>query len=63
LLQIGHGNVGRNVDIPIHMLLPRLFVCPSVDTNVFSVGFEVNVNVVFDDNFVASESIPLTVCR
>ena len=63
IFQIGHGNVARNLEIPIFMILPRHFVCPTIHTNVFCVDFELNVNVVFDDNYVASENVALTLVR
>ena len=63
IFQIGHGNVARNLEIPIFMILPRHFVCPTIQTNVFCVDFELNVNVVFDDNYVASENVALTLVR
>lgn len=37
-IQIGDGNLLRNVSIPIHMVLPRLFTCPTLITSNFRIG-------------------------
>lgn len=37
-IQIGEGNVPCGVAIPIHMVFPRLFTCPTLITNNFKVG-------------------------
>jgi len=61
--QIGDGDVTRNVDIPIYMIFPRQFVCPTIQTNVFAIAFELNINVIFEDNYVAAENVPLILYR
>ncbi|KAK9510199.1 hypothetical protein O3M35_005034 [Rhynocoris fuscipes] len=37
-IQIGEGNVACGIDIPIHMIFPRLFTCPTLITTNFKVG-------------------------
>uniref|UniRef100_A0A0K8TF21 Vacuolar protein sorting-associated protein 26C n=1 Tax=Lygus hesperus TaxID=30085 RepID=A0A0K8TF21_LYGHE len=37
-IQIGEGNVASGIAIPIYMIFPRLFTCPSLATNNFKVG-------------------------
>lgn len=37
-IQIGYGDLMRNVPISIHMVLPRLFTCPTLVTNHFKIG-------------------------
>lgn len=37
-IQIGEGNVARGVPIPIYMIFPRLFTCPTLSTSNFKVG-------------------------
>lgn len=46
-LQIGEGDVCRGLVIPIYMVLPRLFSCPTMVTPRFRVEFELNVIVCF----------------
>lgn len=37
-IQIGDGNLLRNITIPVHMILPRLFTCPTLITSNFRIG-------------------------
>jgi len=37
-IQIADGDVCRGVSIPIYMVFPRLFTCPTLSTNNFKVG-------------------------
>ncbi|CAM9124753.1 unnamed protein product [Ectocarpus sp. 13 AM-2016] len=46
-LQIGEGDVCRGLVIPVYMVLPRLFSCPTMVTPRFRVEFELNVIVCF----------------
>jgi hypothetical protein len=55
-LQVGDGAVCLNLAIPLYMVFPRVFTCPTVITDVFRVEFEVNVIVVFEEGFSVTES-------
>ena len=55
-LQIGDGNVCLNLAIPLYMVFPRVFTCPTVITDIFRVEFEVNVIVVFEEGFVVTDN-------
>lgn len=59
-LQIGDGDVPRNLAIPLYMIFPRLFTCPTTSREGGGIGgsggsggnaveFEVNLIVVFQD--------------
>lgn len=61
-IQIGDGDVLRQTPIPIYMVFPRLFSCPTLETPNFRIEFEVNICVVFD-NYVVSENFPITLHR
>lgn len=37
-IQIGEGDVPRNIAIPIYMVFPRLFTCPTSITANFKIG-------------------------
>lgn len=37
-IQIGDGNLLTNVAIPIYMILPKLFTCPTLITSDFKIG-------------------------
>ena len=38
-IQIGEGDVLRGIQIPIYMIFPRLFTCPTLITPNFKIGF------------------------
>ncbi|XP_067897300.1 vacuolar protein sorting-associated protein 26C isoform X3 [Heterodontus francisci] len=44
-IQIADGNVCRNLAIPIYMVFPRLFTCPTLETTNFKVG--INLSIVY----------------
>ena len=56
-LQIAVGDVVRNMVIPIYMVLPRVYTCPTLSTATFAVGFEVNLQVVLEDGYMVSETV------
>ncbi len=65
-IQVVDGDVVRGLEIPLHMHLPKHFVCASVElteNKTFAVGFELNVIVMFRDNRVVVENISLTLHR
>lgn len=62
-IQIGEGDVCRGITIPIHMVFPRLFTCPTVATTNFKVGFEVNLVIVLKDEHYITENFPLELHR
>ncbi|DAZ98876.1 TPA: hypothetical protein N0F65_002601 [Lagenidium giganteum] len=62
-VQIGWGDVCRQIPIPIYMIFPRLFTCPTMITNGFKVEFETNVVVLFEDGNMITENFPLTLYR
>lgn len=37
-IQIGDGDLLRNAPIQMHMILPRLFICPTLITSNFKIG-------------------------
>ena len=54
---VGSGLVGLYV--PLFMVLPRYFSCPSKNTSAFGINFEANISVIFTDNHIVSENIPI----
>ena len=57
-LQVGEGDVPRGVAIPLYMVLPRMFTCPSFSSKTLSVQFEVNVIVQFEDYYSVIQNVP-----
>ncbi|XP_063298583.1 vacuolar protein sorting-associated protein 26C [Pelobates fuscus] len=62
-IQIAEGDVCRGLRIPIYMVFPRLFTCPTLETTNFKIEFEVNVVVVLHDDHLITENFPLKLCR
>ncbi|XP_020644964.1 vacuolar protein sorting-associated protein 26C isoform X3 [Pogona vitticeps] len=62
-IQIADGDVCRNLPIPIYMVFPRLFTCPTLETTNFKVEFEVNVVVLLHDDHLITENFPLKLGR
>ena len=57
------GDVTRNLPVPLYMILPRVYTCPSLSTAQFKVEFEMNVQVVFNDGYCVTENFPITLNR
>lgn len=62
-IQIADGDVCRGVLIPIFMIFPRLFTCPTLCTSTFKVEFEANIVIVFQDDHLVTENFPITLHR
>jgi hypothetical protein len=62
-LQLGDGDIFRGLSIPIYMVLPRLFTCPTVAARNFKVEFEINLVVVLSDGHLLMENFPVRLYR
>lgn len=62
-VQIGEGDVPRGIVIPIYMIFPRLFTCPSLCTTNFKIEFEVNLVVMFEEDKLITENFPIKLTR
>ncbi|CAG4942169.1 unnamed protein product [Parnassius apollo] len=62
-IQVGEGDVVRARDVPLHMVLPRLFTCPTTSTVNFKIEFELNVAVIFEDDYLVTENFPILLVR
>lgn len=62
-IQLADGDVCRGLTIPIYMVFPRLFTCPTLTTGNFKIEFEVNVVVIFQDDHLVTENFPITLTR
>uniref|UniRef100_A0A8C9RPR4 Vacuolar protein sorting-associated protein 26C n=1 Tax=Scleropages formosus TaxID=113540 RepID=A0A8C9RPR4_SCLFO len=62
-IQIAEGDVCHGLPIPIYMIFPRLFTCPTLETTNFKIEFEVNVVIVLQDDHLITENFPLKLCR
>ena len=62
-IQIADGGVCHGWTIPVHMVFPRLFTCPTAFGKTFKVEFEVNLVVLFHDGHLLTENFPLKIVR
>jgi len=62
-IQIGDGDLPHGLEIPIYMIFPRLFTCPTVIARTFKVDFEVNIVLMFPDGRLVTKKFPLTLVR
>jgi hypothetical protein len=62
-IQIADGNVCPKFKVPIFMNFPRLFTCPTLLTKNFKIEFEVNVVIVFKDDYLITENFPIILNR
>jgi hypothetical protein len=63
LIQIADGDVCRNMAIPMYMVFPRLYSCPSLLTNSFKIEFEINLIISFTNGFTVTENFPIRLFR
>jgi hypothetical protein len=67
--QIADGDCPRGMEIPIHVVIPRLFACPSVQAPTFSIAFMLRVLCIFEPlnpgnkEPVAVRAIPIQLYR
>lgn len=64
--QVADGDVGRGLELPIHLVLPRLFTCPSIDADTWGVGFELAATAVMELHggvVTASARLPVRLVR
>lgn len=62
-LQIGEGDVIRNLEIPIFMTFPRGFCCANLETKDACISFEMNLIIVLVNGVVIMENYPVNLWR
>uniref|UniRef100_A0A1B0CDV2 Vacuolar protein sorting-associated protein 26C n=1 Tax=Lutzomyia longipalpis TaxID=7200 RepID=A0A1B0CDV2_LUTLO len=62
-IQIAEGNVCPKLQIPIYMIFPRLFTCPTLLTKNFKVEFELNLVILFQDDYLVTENFEIILNR
>ena len=62
-IQIAQGDVCRKLVIPLYMIFPRLFTCPTLITDSFKIEFEMNLIVLFEDSHMITENFPLVLIK
>lgn len=62
-LQVAEGDIARNLPIPLHIVFPRLFSCPTTIAGAFKIEFELNLIVIFASGYMITENFPLSLTR
>lgn len=62
-IQIGSGDICRNLSIPLYMVFPRLFSCPTVINPTFAIEWEVNLIIIYGEGYMITENFPIVVYR
>eukprot|EP00667_Euglena_gracilis_P016820 EG_transcript_17635 len=62
-IQVVEGDVCRGLAVPLLMVFPRWFTCPTVVTTFFKIEFEVNLVVIFEDKHQLTDNFPIQLHR
>ncbi|KAJ6255535.1 vacuolar protein sorting-associated protein 26c [Anaeramoeba flamelloides] len=62
-LQIADGNILNNLEIPMYIIFPRLFCCPTVITELYRIEFELNILIHFENRSLVCENFPIQLVR
>lgn len=62
-IQLADGNICAKLQIPIYMIFPRLFTCPTLITKNFKIEFELNLVIVFQDDYLVTENFQIILNR
>jgi len=63
-IQLVEGDIPRGIKVPIHMIFPRLFTCPTVITaRTFKIEYQANLVMMFPDGRLVSKKFPITLYR
>jgi len=62
-IQIADADVCRGLNIPVFMVFPRLFTCPTLATRTFKIEFEINLVVMLIDGHLITENFPIRLVR
>jgi hypothetical protein len=62
-IQIAEGDIQRNLTVPLFMVFPRLFTCPTLIAKTFRVEFEINLVVMLGDGHLITENFPIKLVR
>jgi len=62
-IQIADGDVCRTMAMPIYMVFPRLFTCPTLAAKTFKIEFEVNLVILLENGHLITENFPIRIYR
>lgn len=63
-IQIGDGNINHQFILPIYMIFPRIFSCPTMTIHtLYKIEFEMNLIIIFNDGCTITENFPIVLFR
>lgn len=62
-IQVADGDVIRDMEIPLYMMFPKIYSCPSVKHAKFSIDFQINIIVIFVNGYQLTENFPIRIYR
>lgn len=62
-IQVADGDVIRDMEIPLYMMFPKIYSCPSVAHAKFSIDFQINIIVIFVNGYQLTENFPIRIYR
>jgi hypothetical protein len=60
---VADGDVIRDMEIPLYMMFPKIYSCPSVQHPKFSIDFQINIIVIFVNGYQLTENFPIRIYR
>ena len=62
-IQVADGDVIREMEIPLYMMFPKIYSCPTVTHAKFSIEFQINIIVIFVNGYQLTENFPIRIYR
>ena len=62
-IQVADGDVIRDMEIPLYMLFPKIYSCPTVIHPKFQIEFQINIIVIFVNGYQLTENYPIRIFR
>eukprot|EP01117_Protostelium_nocturnum_P004110 TRINITY_DN1539_c0_g1_i1.p1 TRINITY_DN1539_c0_g1~~TRINITY_DN1539_c0_g1_i1.p1 ORF type:complete len:306 (-),score=94.70 TRINITY_DN1539_c0_g1_i1:37-954(-) len=62
-IQVADGDIPHGISVPLFMIFPRLFTCPTLHSKNFKIDFEVNIVVLLTDSHLVTRNFPINLVR
>ncbi len=62
-IQVADGDVIREMEIPLYMMFPKIYSCPTVIHTKFQIEFQINIIVIFVNGYQLTENFPIRIYR
>lgn len=62
-IQVADGNPISGLEIPLYMLFPKIYSCPTYIHPAFKIEFQVNLIVIFQNGYQLTENFPIRLYR